>query len=108
MGVCWGQMEKLKPHYALADIQAAFEDPDRLNRTWVSKRGVDDLGLDDAAVVAVIQGLTRADFDKSMTSFSDHKVWQDVYKADTGGRTAYIKFTLDAHQAFLLISFKEA
>jgi motility quorum-sensing regulator/GCU-specific mRNA interferase toxin len=64
--------------------------------------------MDDAAVIAVIQQLVSTDFNKSMTSIADHRVWQDVYKPEVEGRTLYVKFTLDAQQALLLISFKEA
>jgi motility quorum-sensing regulator/GCU-specific mRNA interferase toxin len=101
-------MEKLKPHYELARIKAEFADTASLNRTYSSKQGADDLDMDDVAVVAVIQGLSLSDFDKSMTSLADHRVWQDVYKPRVGGQTLYVKFTLDAQQALLLISFKEA
>ena len=101
-------MEKLKPHYRLATIKAAFAEPSSLNRSFVSKQGADDLDMDDAAVVAVIQGLSNADFEKSMTSLADHRVWQDVYKPSVRGRTLYVKFTLDARGALFLISFKEA
>ncbi len=101
-------MEKLKPHYALATVKAAFADASGLNRSFVSKQGADELDMDDAAVVAVIQALTLADFEKSMTSMADHRVWQDVYKPKPGGRTLYVKFTLDAQDALFLISFKEA
>ena len=52
-------MEKLKPHYGLATIKAAFADASSLNRSFVSKQGADDLDMDDAAVVAVIQGLSN-------------------------------------------------
>ena len=100
--------EKRKPHYALAEIKAAFADPAALNRSFVSKQGADDLDMDDRGVVAVIQGLTLPDFDKSMTSHADHTVWQDVYKPSVGGRAIYVKFTLDARRALFLISFKEA
>jgi motility quorum-sensing regulator/GCU-specific mRNA interferase toxin len=64
--------------------------------------------MDDVAVVAVIQRLTTSDFDKSMTSMVDHRIWQDVYKPKVGSQTLYVKFTLDAQKALLLISFKEA
>ena len=101
-------MEKRRPHYALAAIKTAFADPAGLNRSFVSKQGADDLDLDDAGVVAVIQGLTHADFEKSMTSLADHKIWQDVYRPRSGNRALYIKFTLDARQSLFLISFKEA
>jgi len=101
-------MEKLKPHYGLAAVKAAFADASSLNRSFVSKQGADELDMDDAAVVAVIQGLSASDFDKSMTSMADHRGWQDVYKPSVGGRMLYVKFTLDARQALFLISFKEA
>jgi motility quorum-sensing regulator / GCU-specific mRNA interferase toxin len=101
-------MEKLKQHFALSDIKSAFADPACLNRSYVSKQGADDLDMDDADVVAVIQALTLADFEKSMTSIADHKIWQDVYKPNVEGRTLYVKFTLDAQGALFLISFKEA
>jgi len=101
-------MEKRTSHYILADIQAAFADPAKLNRTFVSKQGAAALKMDDTAVVAVIQGLTHGDFEKSMTSYADHTIWQDVYKPAVGSRTLYVKFTLDAQGAYLLISFKEA
>jgi motility quorum-sensing regulator / GCU-specific mRNA interferase toxin len=101
-------MEKLRPHYRLATIKAAFAEPSSLNRSFVSKQGADDLHMDDAAVVAVIQGLSNTDFEKSMTSLADHRVWQDVYKPSVRGRTLYVKFTLDARRTLFLISFKEA
>jgi motility quorum-sensing regulator / GCU-specific mRNA interferase toxin len=101
-------MEKLKQHYELADIKAAFADPAALNRSFVSKQGADDLDMDDSEVVTIIQALTLADFEKSMTSMADHKIWQDVYKPKVGVRTLYVKFTLDAQHALYLISFKEA
>jgi motility quorum-sensing regulator/GCU-specific mRNA interferase toxin len=101
-------MEKLKPTYALADIKAEFADPDHLNRTQKSQEGADDLGMDDNEVVAIIQALTLADFEKSMTSKANYKIWQDVYKPNVGGRKLYVKFTLDARSELFLISFKEA
>jgi motility quorum-sensing regulator/GCU-specific mRNA interferase toxin len=101
-------MEKLKPHYLLADIKSAFADESSLNRTFTAKQGADDLGLDNQSVVGVIQSLASTDFEKSMTSLADHRIWQDVYKPVHGGRTLYVKFTRDARQSLLLISFKEA
>jgi motility quorum-sensing regulator/GCU-specific mRNA interferase toxin len=103
-----GAMEKLRPHYALEDIKAAFSDLTRLNRSFVSKQGADALTMDDAAVVATIQGLALTEFEKSMTSYANHRVWQDVYRPRRNGIELYVKFTLDAQQALLLISFKEA
>jgi motility quorum-sensing regulator / GCU-specific mRNA interferase toxin len=99
--------EKRKPHYPLAAIMAAFANPATLNRTASSKLGARDLGMSDGDVVAVVQALSRADFDKAMTSYADPTVWQDVYKPSAAGRALYVKFTLDAQKALLLISFKD-
>ena len=101
-------IEKRKPHYRLSDIKAAFADPAKLNRSFASKQGADTLGMNDEALVATIQALTIADFDKSMTSYSNQKVWQDVYKPTVGETALYVKFTLDSMKTLFLISFKEA
>ena len=99
--------EKRKPHHSLAVIKAAFADPAMLNRTMSSRSGAAALAMSDSDVVAVVQALSRADFDKAMTSHADHTVWQDVYKPTVAGRDLYVKFTLDARKMLLLISFKE-
>jgi motility quorum-sensing regulator/GCU-specific mRNA interferase toxin len=101
-------MEKRRPHYLLSNIKAAFADPAKLNRSFTSKQGADALKMDDQAVVTAIQALTTADFEKSMTSYADPKVWQDVYRPKVGQTELYVKFTLDSMNALFLISFKEA
>lgn len=42
-----------------------------------------------------------------MTSFADHRVWQDVYHVPSEQGALYVKFTADAVTEFLLLSFKE-
>jgi motility quorum-sensing regulator/GCU-specific mRNA interferase toxin len=45
----------------------------------------------------VIASLERGDFDKSMTTCADHRVWPDVYHAPTPVEDdAHIEFTLKA------------
>lgn len=100
--------EKRLPHYSLDSIKAAFASTASLNRTFSAVAGAEDLRLDDAAVVAVVQALTSKDFDKSMTSHADKKIWQDVYRPSKNGMPIYVKFTLNSQQQFILISFKEA
>lgn len=57
-------------------------------------------------MVAVIASLTRHNFYKSMTTYADHRVWQDVYYAETPvRRDAYIKITLRGMAP--VIQFKE-
>ena len=94
-------------HYPLKAIKAAFSDPARLNRTMTAASGAEDLGMDEQAVIDVIAGLTRRDFDKSMPSGVNPAILQDVYKPIIDGRELYVKFTLDTRGELLLISFKE-
>ena len=39
------------------------------------------MGLTTAEMLAVIAALSRREFYKSMTTYADHRVWQDVYHA---------------------------
>jgi motility quorum-sensing regulator / GCU-specific mRNA interferase toxin len=64
------------------------------------------MGLTSAEMLAVIGSLTRHDFFKSMTTYADSRVWQDVYYAQTPIRKeAYIKVTL--RDGAPVIQFKE-
>ena len=64
------------------------------------------MGLTEAEMLGVIAGLTRRDLFKSMTSYNDHTVWQDVYHGRCpNGLVAYIKLTQVAHR--IVIQFKE-
>lgn len=46
-------------------------------------------------------------FFKSMTSFGDHRQWQDVYHVPAGDLIVYLKFTDDLLTEFTVLSFKE-
>lgn len=64
------------------------------------------MGLTSREMLAVIASLTRREFYKSMTSYADHRIWQDVYHAPTPtGKEAYIKLTM--RDAAPVIQFKE-
>ena len=47
--------------------------------TVVATRTAAALGFGRAEIVATIQTMQRWQFYKSMTSYSDHRIWQDVY-----------------------------
>jgi motility quorum-sensing regulator/GCU-specific mRNA interferase toxin len=100
-------MEKRKPTYDLTSIQAAFDRPERLIATGAAVRGAAELGMGRKDMIAVIQSLRRTDFVKSMTSFANHKTWQDVYHARHEAGLIYVKFTAGRISEFLLLSFKE-
>lgn len=66
------------------------------------------MGLTSGEMLAAIALLKRGNLHKSMTTEHDHRLWQDVYHADTPMGPAYVKFTLrpdDATQK-IVISFK--
>lgn len=64
------------------------------------------MGLTTAEMLAVIASLSRRHFHKSMTTFADHSVWQDVYHAATPVRKdAHIKITMRGSAP--VIQFKE-
>lgn len=64
------------------------------------------MGLTSFEMLAIVGGLHHSMFYKSMTTYSDHRIWQDVYHAPTpDGQTAYIKVTLRGNAP--VIQFKE-
>lgn len=99
-------MEKRKPHCDLALIQAEVV---RLGVAAFTKSALDggrDMGLTSAEMLAVVASLSRSEFYKSMTTYGDHRVWQDVYIAPTPVRKdAYIKVTM--RDTAPVIQFKE-
>ena len=42
-----------------------------------------------------------------MTSYGNHRIWQDVYHVPYKGYMVYVKFTQGAITDFDLLSFKE-
>ena len=86
--------EKRKPTYDLEAIKAVFATVAGLHATGSAVRGAAALGF-------------GRHFQKSMTSYADHRVWQDVYHVPSERGELYVKFTADAVTEFLLLSFKE-
>jgi motility quorum-sensing regulator/GCU-specific mRNA interferase toxin len=99
-------VEKRTPHYDLALLQGQVA---RLGTAAFTKTALDggrQLGLTTVEMLTVVAGLSRRDFYKSMTTHSDHRIWQDVYHADTPvKKQAYIKLTL--RDGAPVIQFKE-
>jgi motility quorum-sensing regulator/GCU-specific mRNA interferase toxin len=99
-------VEKRVPHYGLARAQAEVA---RLGAAAFTKTALDGgrmMGLTTAEMLTVIASLSRRHFYKSMTTYADHRVWQDVYHAATPvKKDAYIKITL--RDAAPVIQFKE-
>ena len=81
----------------------------RLGAAAFAKTALDggrDMGLTSREMLAVIAALTRRNFYKSMTTYADHSIWQDVYYSPTPvDREAYIKLTM--RDTAPVIQFKE-
>jgi motility quorum-sensing regulator/GCU-specific mRNA interferase toxin len=107
MVVAGRMTEKRKPTYDLEAFKAAFASPNRFNVTGAALRNAAGLGFGRSEIAATIQTMQRRQFYKSMTSYGDHRQWQDVYHVPSPVGLLYVKFTADAVTEFLLLSFKE-
>jgi motility quorum-sensing regulator / GCU-specific mRNA interferase toxin len=100
-------VEKRKPHYPLSDLLAIVAASGIDAFTQTALHGAWELGLTSEGAVAVVLGLRQSNFYKSMTTHTDHRIWQDVYHADLeSGLRVYIKLTL-RENGIVVIQFKE-
>lgn len=86
-------MEKKTPHTRLNVVKELVEQ-DKIRMTMSATDGADELGLDFDNVKQVVLALTSADFYKSMTTYSNHTVWQDVYRPVLTDCQVYLKLTV--------------
>lgn len=97
-------MEKKKPHYNLSLIKEMIA-VGQVRATMSALTGSAALDFDFAAMIEVVQALTSNDFYKSMTTYADHQIWQDVYRPCTSAGEVYLKLTVI--EAVIIVSFKE-
>jgi motility quorum-sensing regulator/GCU-specific mRNA interferase toxin len=97
-------MEKRTPHCQLSIVKALIQ-VGKVRSTVSALAGAAALGFDFDGMVAVVLALTARDFYKSMTTYADHKVWQDVYRPTTRAGEVYLKLTVV--DGVLIVSFKE-
>ncbi len=97
-------MEKRTPHCKLSLVKSLIQ-TGKVRSTLSALKGAATLGLDFNAVLQIVMELESKDFYKSMTTYSDHTVWQDVYRPTTSVGEVYLKFTV--MKEVLIISFKE-
>jgi motility quorum-sensing regulator/GCU-specific mRNA interferase toxin len=100
------RMEKRSRTYDLDGIKDAFKSVADLRMTRTARRTSAELGLSLENVVFIIQSLTYQNFYKSMTTYADHRVWQDVYNFQLNDLDLYIKFMMD-NEGHLIVSFKQ-
>jgi motility quorum-sensing regulator / GCU-specific mRNA interferase toxin len=97
-------MEKSKPHCRLAVVKDLVL-AGKVRTTNSARMGASALGLDYSGMLAVVVSLKTTDFHKSMTTHSDHTIWQDVYRPRTAMGDVYLKLTVI--DDVLIVSFKE-
>jgi motility quorum-sensing regulator/GCU-specific mRNA interferase toxin len=99
-------MEKTVRTYDLELLKKQFSAPRKLRMTSTALKNARSLGFSVQDIVNTIQQIKRTDFVKSMTTYSNHRIWQDVYNTEFNGFLIYLKFQVDEIGHFV-ISFKE-
>ncbi|MEA3290386.1 MAG: type II toxin-antitoxin system MqsR family toxin [Campylobacterota bacterium] len=97
-------MEKKVSHYDLSLIKKMINDDDYFI-TGSARVDYTSLGFDDNDAIDIVISLTQKDLYKSMTTYQDNKIWQDVYTKIVNNISLYIK--LQITQKAIIISFKE-
>ncbi|HEX4301982.1 MAG TPA: type II toxin-antitoxin system MqsR family toxin [Rhizomicrobium sp.] len=100
-------VEKRKPSFDLAHFVAVCGDPRLLAITRTALSTAAEIGCGRNEITAAIRAMKPAQFQKSMTSYADHRRWQDVYHVPYDGMVLYVKFTDSAVTEFTVLSFKE-
>lgn len=98
-------MEKRSPHYPLEHIKDQVAKAGIRAFSRSALHGGAQMGLSSAEMLSSVLTVERSMFHKSMTTYQDHRVWQDVYHVPTPLGVAYVKYTLRADGA-IVISFK--
>ena len=103
LGAC---VEKRVPTYDLEGFRQEFCSAQALRMTRTAQNSALALGLTLQDVVQMVQGMKSIHFYKSMTTHTDHRIWQDVYHVPWRGLVLYVKLMVD-ELGRLIISLKE-
>lgn len=82
-------MEKRVTTYDLDAIKLTFSRAESLRVTATALRDARMMEFSRQDMIDAIQQLERTDFVKSMTTHTDHRVWQDVYNTEFNGYVLY-------------------
>ena len=99
-------MEKKRAHYDLAAVHEAVARLGIRAFSRLALKGGLEMGLSIEDMLETVASLAPKMLHKSMTTYADHTIWQDVYHARTpNNRTAYVKLTM--RNAAPVVQFKE-
>ncbi|AHK22075.1 mRNA interferase MqsR (plasmid) [Yersinia similis] len=96
-------MEKRTPHCKLSRIRELVQQGE-ITATNSALMGAAELGLSFQDMCDAVLSLSAKDFYKSMTTYADHTVWQDVYRPELNCGDVYLKLTVS--DGVLVVSFK--
>ena len=97
-------MQKRVSHYNLDFIKELIS-ANQYFITQSARQGYFSLGFGDDKVIEIIMSLKNIDLYKSMTTYQNNKIWQDVYHKNVNNIELYIK--LQITDKAIVISFKE-
>lgn len=95
-------MEKFNPTYSLNEFKNS-----EFKITITVRNTAYDLGFSMNDIRDVVSTMEPKHFYKSMTSYANHKIWQDVYHVPCEDMILYVKFTQNVISEFTLLPFKE-
>ena len=95
-------MGKFNPPYNLEEFKNS-----NYKITNTAFRTALELEFDENGIRKVVSTMKENQFYKSMTSYANHKIWQDVYHVPYGNLVIYVKSTQNVISEFTLLSFKE-
>lgn len=101
-------MEKRNPTFVLSTVKKLVKNP---ATRIVTRRALKDtvaLGWNEDDIVACVSRLTRQDFYKSMTTYANSRIWQDVYYPTYQEVDLYVKVQIGGvDENVVVISFKK-
>lgn len=100
-------MKKNTPHYDLAVIKSEVRRLGQNTFTKTSVRSAEKLGFNVSEMQEIVFELQTRMLYKSMTTYEDHRIWQDVYHINSRDQEIYIKVTYRSGGSPPVISFKE-
>jgi motility quorum-sensing regulator / GCU-specific mRNA interferase toxin len=100
-------MEKNTPHYDLAVVKAEVLRLGSKAFTMTAREGGRKMALSITQMLRIVYLLEYRMLHKSMTTYADHRVWQDVYHTTFQDREIYIKVTYRPGGGHPVVSFKE-
>ena len=99
-------VDKRKPTHDLKQMKILL-DEENYRFTFTARKSYTSMELTEGEAVDIIKSLQQSDFEKSMTTKHDNRIWQDVYKPNTDEYgSLYIKLQIDTETKLVIISFK--